>query len=213
MQPENPYTTPRAKLVDESGAVHRAAGWSPGRLRMLALLCLAAMIGTLALLSLGLVASATADLVLQRAAFWLRLVLVLLETFLLIRFKEFVERCFAARGVGWPVWLVILFGLVGEALELLMADRLVLSSGWQLGFLLLLAAQGLCLAWLGLRLLALRKGYPSLRALAWLNIVGGLMLASLILLLPALLPLLGAQLAMALVFFRAAREAGHQSSA
>lgn len=214
MQPENPYTTPRARLTDERSPSGRfGRSWTPGHLRLLALLCLTAALGTVALLGLSLMAAATVDLALQRSAFWLRLSLVLLETFLLIRFKGLVEQCFAATGVGWPVWLVILFGLVGEGLELMLVDRLLLSNAWQLAFLVLIAAQGLCLAWLGLRLLQVRDGYPSLRAMAWMNIVGGLMLASLLLLLPALLPLLGAQLAMALVFFRAAREAGDPASA
>ena len=46
----------------------------------------------------------------------------------------------------------------------------------------------------------------SLKVMAWLDIVGGLMLASVLLMLVALLPLLGAGVALMLVFFKGAAE-------
>ncbi|MBN7823530.1 hypothetical protein, partial [Bowmanella yangjiangensis] len=63
-----------------------------------------------------------------------------------------------------------------------------------------------CTAWLGIRLLKVACPYPALRVMAWLDIVGGVMLASVILALLAVLPLLGAGVALMRVFFSAAAE-------
>ena len=60
--------------------------------------------------------------------------------------------------------------------------------------------------WLGLRLLKQENLYPSLRIMAWLDIAGGAMLASVLLLVLAVLPPLAATVAMALARWRAARE-------
>jgi len=65
---------------------------------------------------------------------------------------------------------------------------------------------GICTTWLGIRLLKLQSPYPALKVMAWLDIVGGLMLASVLLMLVALLPLLGAGVALMLVFFKGAAE-------
>ncbi|WP_413247505.1 hypothetical protein [Pseudomonas sp. Z8(2022)] len=48
--------------------------------------------------------------------------------------------------------------------------------------------------------------------MAWLDIVGGLMLASVLLMLLALLPLLGAGVTLMLVFFRGAAEVRAKAS-
>ncbi|AXL77753.1 hypothetical protein Y82_3702 [Pseudomonas aeruginosa] len=70
----------------------------------------------------------------------------------------------------------------------------------------LLALIGATTLWLGLRLLKQENLYPSLRIMAWLDIAGGAMLASVLLLVLAVLPLLAATVAMALACWRAARE-------
>ena len=55
-------------------------------------------------------------------------------------------------------------------------------------------------------LLKVENAYPALRVLAWLNMAGGVLAASIILLVVAVLPMLAAMVATALVFFRGARE-------
>lgn len=70
----------------------------------------------------------------------------------------------------------------------------------------LLALLGVATLWLGLRLLKQENLYPSLRIMAWLDIAGGAMVVSVLLLVLAMLPLLAATVAMALAYWRAARE-------
>ena len=85
--------------------------------------------------------------------------------------------------------------------------------GWQMfGYLALLAVYGVLLAWWGVRLRQVQNVYPAFRLMAWLELIGGLMLASVILLLPAMLPLTGASIATAWVFFQAAAEQKRQGA-
>ena len=65
----------------------------------------------------------------------------------------------------------------------------------------LLALLGLTMLWLGIMLLKVENAYPALRVLAWLNMAGGVLAASIILLVVAVLPMLAAMVATALVFF------------
>ena len=94
-----------------------------------------------------------------------------------------------------------------EILDMLFGDQLFGGVDWQtIGYMALLCLMGICTTWLGMRLLKLDYPYPALKVMAWLDIVGGLMLASVLLMLVALLPLLGAGVALMLVFFRGAGE-------
>jgi hypothetical protein len=65
---------------------------------------------------------------------------------------------------------------------------------------------GLVVLWLGIVLLKVENAYPVLRVLAWLEIASGVMVASVVLLVVGVLPLLAAMVATALVFFHGAKE-------
>lgn len=206
MQPDNPYATPEARLIESAG--FPTERWSAGRLWLLASLTLAALAGSLALVTILLGAHALAARSLASTAAWLGLLLGLLNAYLLIRFKALVEDSFDVATLAWPVWLCVGTGLLLEAVEFLLGGHWRLAkSSWGVAYYGVLILNGLGIAWLGLRLCRAPDAWPSLRAMGWLSLTGGLMLASLILLVPAGLPLLGAQLAMALVFMRAARMA------
>ena len=60
--------------------------------------------------------------------------------------------------------------------------------------------------WTGIVLLKVVNAYPSVRVLAWLNVAAGVLVASVILMMIGVLPLLAAMVASALVFFRGAKE-------
>ena len=61
-------------------------------------------------------------------------------------------------------------------------------------------------SWLGICLLRVQNVYPIFRVMAWMEVIGGAMLATVLLVLVAIIPLLGGTLTMMLVFFRAAAE-------
>ena len=204
---ENPYAPPQVGVVDTAAAAV-LPGWSVMRLYLLAGLSLAAALGSLLLLLLALLevekanpppAGSPAD--------WLSLVLVLLGSYLLLMLKAFAEARFAAKGLTWPVWLVLLSGLLLEGLDLVLGERLFHAlDGPTLGYFSLLVGYGLATLWLGVRLLQVENVYPGFRLMAWLEIAGGGLLASVVLVLLAILPLLAADLALMGVFVSGARE-------
>ncbi|MBC9250820.1 hypothetical protein A9179_11080 [Pseudomonas alcaligenes] len=200
MEQNNPYAAPQVVLVDAQ-APRALQGWSPQQLVLLGWLNLAYLLGTLVVLGLAMVQqkSALGD--------WLSLAVTLLGSYLLLRLKAFLELRFAARGLRWPVWLSVVLSVLLECMQLYWGeDRLVGLNPLALSYFGLLALLGLLILWLGIVLLKVEHGYPSLRILGWLNIATGAMVASIILLVIGILPMLAAMVASALVFFHAARE-------
>ncbi|MBG5191963.1 hypothetical protein GHU71_00730 [Pseudomonas aeruginosa] len=204
----NPYATPRIELVEQGIPDAFRRRWTPAQLRILAWLCLASIAGGVVLMVLSLLEAFGDGAAFRVYADWLGLLLSLLGAYLLLRLKHLVESRFRGPSLAWPVWLSILLTLLGEGWSLLaVTDDALQGWNWQaLVYFALLALIGATTLWLGLRLLKQENLYPSLRIMAWLDIAGGAMLASVLLLVLAVLPLLAATVAMALACWRAARE-------
>jgi hypothetical protein len=185
-------------------------GWSVRQLQVLGWLALVSVLANTLLVGLlfaGSLLEAHEAELLFTFTDWLGLMLVLLGCYLLLRLKAFAEARFAARNLSLPVWAVLTGSLLLELADLLFGEQLFTAPGWQtLSYMALLCLTGISTAWLGIRLLSLQYPYPALKVMAWLDIVGGLMLASVLLTLLALLPLLGAGVTLMLVFFRGAAE-------
>lgn len=179
-------------------------GWSSAQLGVLGFLALAMVFGILVIMLLSF-GGLTQMRRVALYADWLGLILVLLGNYLLLRLKGFAEARFAAQGLGWPVWLSVAVGLLLEAAALLFElDPLASWQTWL--YAAALTGYGGLVVWLGVRLLAVPRGFKALHGAGWLAIAGGLMLASLVFAPQAVLPLLGVYLALALVFFRGATE-------
>jgi hypothetical protein len=209
MQPDNPYSAPQADLLDAPRSP-RLQGWSARQLQVLGWLALVSVLANALVLGLLLAGSlleeGEAQLLLAYTD-WLNLALVLLGCYLLLRFKAFAEARFAARGLGVPIWALVAVTLLLEALDGLFGERLFAALDWPTAsYIGVLCLMGACTAWLGVRLLKVDYPYPALRVMAWLDLVGGLMLVSVLLMLVAVLPLLGAGVALMLVFFKGAAE-------
>ncbi len=209
MQPDNPYSAPQADLLDATRAP-RLQGWSARQLQVLGWLALVSVLTNALMFGLlvasGLLEEGEAQLLLAYTD-WLNLALVLLGCYLLLRFKAFAEARFAARGLGVPIWALVAVTLLLEALDGLFGERLFAALDWPTAsYIGVLCLMGACTAWLGVRLLKVDYPYPALRVMAWLDLVGGLMLVSVLLMLVAVLPLLGAGVALMLVFFKGAAE-------
>ncbi|BCD89580.1 hypothetical protein PSm6_59870 [Pseudomonas solani] len=137
---------------------------------------------------------------------------MLLGSYLSLRLKGFAEARFAATGLGWPTWLVILAGMLTQVMLMLVSDQSLARLGWEMGLYLgLMVGYGAVTVWLAVRLLKVQNVYPVFRVMAWLLLVGGVMMATVLLMMIALLPLLGSSIAMALVFFRGARDMAGQA--
>jgi hypothetical protein len=215
MQPDNPYSAPQVELLDGTGE-QALPGWSARQLQVLGWLALVSVLANALLVGLlfaGSLLEAYEAELLFTFTDWLGLMLVLLGCYLLLRLKAFAEARFAARNLSLPVWAVLAGSLLLELADLLFGEQLFTAPGWQtLSYMALLCLTGISTAWLGIRLLRLQYPYPALKVMAWLDIVGGLMLASVLLMLLALLPLLGAGVTLMLVFFRGAAEVRAKAS-
>ncbi|WP_457981181.1 hypothetical protein L0Y47_10535 [Ectopseudomonas composti] len=209
MQPDNPYSAPQVELIDEL-PVRQLPGWSVRQLQVLGWLALMSALGSA--LMLGAIFASTwlgqAELEqVERYTRWLGLLLMLLGNYLLIRLKSFIEQRFAARGVSWPVWIIVALALVSGVMDFMVGDQLFKAlSVLTIAYLGLMVLMGLGITWFGVRLLRLRLTYASLRIMAWLSIASGLMFASVLLLPLAILPALAVCVTQGLVFFRGAAE-------
>ncbi|MDX5373890.1 MAG: hypothetical protein LPK18_15815 [Pseudomonadaceae bacterium] len=207
MDPNNPYAAPQVALVDAQ-APQQLAGWSAAHLRLLGSLNLVYLFATLAVLGLALAPQ------LAQLGDWLSVATTFLGCYLALRLKAYLEARFAARGLAWPVWSSVALSLALELVQLLWDDAELTSFDVQsLLYFGLLVLLGLVLLWLGIVLLKVENAFPSLRILAWLNLASGIMIASVILLIVAVLPLLAAMVASALVFFRGAGELNGRQAA
>ncbi|QNH04785.1 hypothetical protein HNQ27_19150 [Pseudomonas sp. B11D7D] len=209
MQPDNPYSAPQVELIDEL-PVRQLPGWSVRQLQVLGWLALMSALGSA--LMLGAIFASTwlgqAELEqVERYTRWLGLLLMLLGNYLLIRLKSFIEQRFAAQGVSWPVWIIVVLALVSGVMDFMVGDQLFKAlSVLTIAYLGLMVLMGLGITWFGVRLLRLRLTYASLRIMAWLSIASGVMFASVLLLPLAILPALAVCVTQGLVFFRGAAE-------
>ena len=201
MDPNNPYAAPQVALVDAQ-APQSLPGWSPGKLQLLGWLSMVYLVATLVVFGLAFVED------LDRLGDVLGVASTLLGCYLALRLKAFLESRFSAHGLARPVWLSMLLSVVLEAINLYWrGDELGVGFTPQAVFYFGLAALlGLAILWLGIVLLKVENAYPILRVLAWLNIAAGVLMASVILFLVGILPLLAAMVAAALVFFHGAKE-------
>lgn len=206
MDHNNPYAAPQVALVDQQAPLP-LLGWSTGQLQALGWLCLVSLLLALVDLVLVFVFDEQAADLLHRGAVALGLVSTLLGMYLLLRFKRFAEQRFSARGLTLPVWLAVFFTLVLEGLDLAFGDVELAQFGWPMYLYFgVLAVLGGVTLWLGIRLLQVRDVYPVFRVMAWMGIVGGGLLATILLMVLAIVPLVGGTLCMMLVFFRGAEE-------
>ena len=200
MDPNNPYAAPTVQLIDVQ-APQSLPGWSPSQLRLQGWLNLLSLVVTL----VGIGLAFAPDLL--TLGNWLSAASTLLGCYLVVRLKAFLEARFDARGLGWPVWLSVVLGIVLEAVQLYWGDaELAEFSAPSFLYFGLLAVLGLVVLWLGIVLLKVENAYPVLRVLAWLEIASGVMVASVVLLVVGVLPLLAAMVATAMVFFHGAKE-------
>lgn len=211
MQPDNPFSAPQVELLD-APMQPVLTGWSRRQLQVLAMLALVATLGNAVLVLLMLMLasawlSAIEVAALTRYSDWMSAVLVLVGCYLLMRFKALIEQRFAASGLGKPVWLLVGLSLILGMMDFWLGARLFEGlNPITLLYIALLVLMGGSMVWLGVRLLRVSVPYPSLRVMAWMNIVGGVLLASVVFIVLSMLPLLASGVAMALVFLRAARE-------
>lgn len=201
---ENPYAPPQVELLQPE-APRPLPEWSAGQLRLLGWLSLVGFLGNLVLL-LGVVSMSWFWLETPAYTDWAGLSLVLLGSYVSLRFKVFAEVRFAATGLTWPTWIVIVFSVLLQVMLLTVGDQLG-SLGWEMALYgACMALSGVGCIWLGVRLVKVPDTYPSFRVVAGSILVTGVMLVSLLLAAFSSLPALVSVVATALVFFRGARE-------
>ncbi|MHA6493657.1 hypothetical protein ACX0MV_10485 [Pseudomonas borbori] len=210
-QPDNPYAAPTVSLVDEH-AIKRLEAWSPGRLQLMAYLNLVYALGSVLVLGLAFTASIRDESALEDTfTTWFGPLLTLLGCYLLLQLKRFAEQRFAAENLHRSVWAVVLASLLLVLLDLLWGEDVFEQLNWQtFGYFAAVAINGALVTWMGIRLRQVQNVYPSFRLMAWLELIGGFMLATVVLVVVAMLPLIGGCVAAAWVFFQAAAEQRRQ---
>lgn len=209
MSDYDPYRPPRAPLLDPHLPPAFAGGdWSRGQLRVLGALSLGCLSGLLVLLLVALWRLFNPQLPQLPFVHLLSLLLVLLWGYLLLRLRDLLAARYGLHGLGQPLALQMLLGLLASGLGALLDEHAAgtTESALQLGYFALSVALGLSLVWFALRLRRIRQPWPALRLFAWLLLLAGCTAASVVLLVPALLLGLGAGAALAWVFFAAAGE-------
>ncbi|MES2818955.1 MAG: hypothetical protein V4812_08245 [Pseudomonadota bacterium] len=204
----NPYGAPQVDLIEPMPVV-ALTQWSARRLSLLAWLSLVSVIGTLLslVISFGQGWNGIDSAPYQLYVDGLNLGLTLLGCYLLIGLKGFAQARFAARHLAWPVWCCVIISALMGGLGFWFGEAAMSGLSWQtFVYLGLMVPLGGVTLWLGIALLKVEQSYPSFRLMAWLDIAGGACLASVILLVVAVVPLLGASLAMMAVFFKGAAE-------
>ena len=202
----NPYSAPRVELLEPLPVV-ALDHWRAGHLSLLAWLTLVSLLGTLVVLGFGLVAQRLEVGAYQPAIDGLSLALTVLGCYLLLRLKAYAEARFAAKYLAWPVWCAVVSDGVLGIFEYGFEEKLLANLNWQtFVYLGLMALAGGFTLWLGIRLLGVEQAYPVFRLMAWLDIASGICLLSVVLVMVAVLPLLGGNVAMMLVFFKGAAE-------
>lgn len=201
----NPYAVPQVTLVDEAPA-GSLEGWSVSQLRMLGWLSLLSVLGTLVAIGAAFGGEYFGIQWLALLYQWLSPTLQLLGVYLLLRLKRLAEQRFQAENLTSPIMAVVVLGVLLSGLELVWGKASNEPGTPMLIYLGLICIYGGLLVWMGARMRKVHNAYPAFKAMAWMNIVGGLMVATVILIVLAIIPLLGAIAATALVFFRAARE-------
>ncbi|MGP0173687.1 hypothetical protein ACSVIJ_17625 [Pseudomonas sp. NCHU5208] len=215
MHSDNPYSAPQVELIDDL-PVRQLPGWNVRQLQVLGWLALMSALGSGLMLGVIFASSwlgHTEQVQVERYTRWLGLLLMLLGNYLLIRLKSFIEQRFAAQGVSWPVWIIVVLALVSGMMDFMVGDQLFKAlSVLTIAYLGLVVLMGLGITWFGIRLLKVRLAYVSLRIMAWLSIASGVMFASVLLLPLAVLPALVVCVAQGLVFFRGASELREQQA-
>ncbi|KAF1068467.1 MAG: hypothetical protein GAK45_01354 [Pseudomonas citronellolis] len=205
----NPYAAPRVELVEAPlPATFLDPRWTPGHLRVMAGLSLAALLADLVLLLASWLAGSQSDTPLAHYIQWLDALCTLLGCFLSWRATGFLVARFAARGLRWPMWLSIGLALIIQGYTLAFDHQLDGAMNVQLlGLMVLFVPSGLVALWYGIVLLRISLAYPSVKVLGWFDTLGGLCLASILLFIPGTLLATAGLLPMALMFLRGAREA------
>lgn len=211
MSDYDPYRPPQAPLLDSHLPPAFVGGdWSCGQLRVLGGLSLGYLCGLLVLLLVAVWRLFNPLLPALPFAHLLSLLLVLLWGYLLLRLRDLLAARFALRGLGRPLALQMLLGLLASGVGALLDEGLLVDLGELLAiaYFALFVALGLSLVWFALRLRQVRQPWPALRLFAWLLLLAGIAGASVVLLVPALLFGLASGVALAWVFFAAAGELG-----
>lgn len=214
MSEYDPYRPPQAPLLDERLPQAFVGGsWSRDQLLVLGGLALGFALGLFALLAVSLWQALHPQLPAPVVTHLLRLLLVPLWAYLLLRLRTLLANRFGVHGgLDRALWLQVGLAFLATGCAALLDDYGARPPRWlDLGSFALFVALGLSLLHFALGLRRIWQPYPALRLFSWLLLLAGVACASVVLLVPALLLCLAAGAALAWVFFAAAAELAAQS--
>lgn len=209
----DPYRPPQAPLLDERLPQSFVGGsWSRDQLLVLGGLALGFALGLFALLAVSLWQVMHPQLPPLLFTHLLRLLLVPLWAYLLLRLRTLVANRFGLHdGLDQALWLQVALAFLATGFAALSEEYGAQPPRWlELGSFALFVALGLSLLRFALGLRRIPRPYPALRLFTWLLLLAGVACATVVLLVPALLLCLAAGVALAWVFFAAAAELAAQ---
>ncbi|NNN28594.1 MULTISPECIES: hypothetical protein [Pseudomonas] len=207
---QNPYAAPQVELVDTRAPTPFLVGdWSSGKLRLLAGLTLALLLTDLTLIGIGMVARLPGGpKFLMPYEEWLGALSMLLGCFLAWRSTRLLEDRFAARGLRWPMWILIVIAVVMQVFSMLFDVDLTGSrqSNATVYFMMMYLPSGLVQLWYGIRVLKIQLPFTSVKVMGWFDVVSGICLASIVLFAFGTLLSIINTIPLALIFLRSAGE-------
>lgn len=207
---QNPYAAPQVELLD-TRAPERflAGGWSAGGLRLLAWLSLALLLCDVTTIGVGVLGKLSPQLGLGSLENWLGVLDLILGCFVAWRCTRLLEDRFLARGVRWPMLILILMSVVMQACSLWFDVDFAGPNRHEdvaLYLMLMYLPVGIVQVWYAIRVLKIQLPYTSVKVMGWIDLVAGVALGSVILFVAGVLLGMLSAIPMALMFFRAARE-------
>lgn len=208
MREFDPYRPPQAPLLDERLPAPFVEHWARDQLLVLGGLALGFAFGLFVLLALSFWQALHPELQPLVFTHLLRLLLVPLWTYLLLRLRALLASRFGVQGgLDWALWLQVALAFLATGFAALREEyAAAYPAALELASFALFVALGLSVLRFALALWRIRRPYPALRLFAWLLLLAGVACASVLLLVPALLLCLAASVALAWVFFAAAAE-------
>lgn len=204
----DPYRPPQAPLLDERLPASFVEHWARDQLLVLGGLALGFAFGLFVLLALSLWQTLHPQAQPLVFPHLLRLLLVPLWAYLLLRLRALLAHRFGLRGrLDWALWLQVALAFLATGCAALQEEYAAPPpAALELASFALFVALGLSVLRFALVLRRVARPYLALQVFTWLLLLAGVACASVLLLVPALLLCLAAAVALAWVFFAAAAE-------
>jgi hypothetical protein len=131
---------------------------------------------------------------------------LVLWTYLFLIFKTFINSRFGFYGANTHITVLILLSIILSAISMFMDANTEALSVSMIAYFVLMLPYGVMTVLFGKKLLMITIEYKHLKLFSWINIISGVLIASVVFFMLSLPLGFVSSLLMALIFFNAAKE-------